>query len=45
MRSEAARYFGGLVDAESVLAGMKSPPDMIVCANDDMELGALEALN
>jgi ribose transport system substrate-binding protein/inositol transport system substrate-binding protein len=29
---------------ESALAGMKSPPDVIVCANDDMSLGALEAL-
>jgi DNA-binding LacI/PurR family transcriptional regulator len=25
---------------ESALAGMKSPPDVIVCANDDMALGA-----
>ena len=29
---------------ESALAGMKSPPDVIVCANDDMALGALVAL-
>ena len=29
---------------ELALAGMKSPPDVIVCANDDMALGALVAL-
>jgi len=34
----------GLAMTESALAGMASPPDVIVCANDDMALGALEAL-
>ena len=34
----------GLSMTESALAGMKSPPDVIVCANDDMALGALVAL-
>lgn len=34
----------GLSVTESALAGMKSPPDVIVCANDDMALGALVAL-
>jgi ABC-type sugar transport system substrate-binding protein len=29
---------------ESALAGMATPPDVIVAANDDMALGALEAL-
>jgi inositol transport system substrate-binding protein len=34
----------GLAMTESALDAMKSPPDVIVCANDDMALGALEAL-
>jgi inositol transport system substrate-binding protein len=34
----------GLSMTESALAGMQKPPDVIVCANDDMALGALEAL-
>jgi ribose transport system substrate-binding protein/inositol transport system substrate-binding protein len=34
----------GLAMTESALAGMASPPDVISCANDDMALGALEAL-
>jgi len=34
----------GLSMTESALDGMKRPPDVIVCANDDMALGALEAL-
>jgi len=34
----------GLSMTESALAGMAKPPDVIVCANDDMALGALEAL-
>jgi ABC-type sugar transport system substrate-binding protein len=34
----------GLAMTESALAGMANPPDVIVCANDDMALGALEAL-
>lgn len=29
---------------ESGLAGLNQPPDVIVCANDDMALGALEAV-
>ncbi len=29
---------------ESGLAGLAEPPDIIVCANDDMALGALEAV-
>jgi inositol transport system substrate-binding protein len=29
---------------ESGLAGLSAPPDIIVCANDDMALGALEAV-
>ena len=34
----------GLSMTELALAEMKSPPDVIVCANDDMALGALVAL-
>src|SRR3984957_17757634 len=34
----------GLSMTESALAGMANPPDVIVAANDDMALGALEAL-
>lgn len=34
----------GLSMTESALDAMKSPPDVVVCANDDMALGALEAL-
>ena len=34
----------GLSVTESLLAGMQDPPDVIVCANDDMALGALEAV-
>lgn len=34
----------GLAMTESALAGMAKPPDVVVCANDDMALGALEAL-
>lgn len=33
-----------LAMTESGLAGMAKPPDVIVCANDDMALGALEAV-
>ncbi len=29
---------------ESLLAGMSTPPDVIVAANDDMALGAIEAV-
>ena len=29
---------------ESILAGLETPPDVIVAANDDMALGALEAV-
>jgi len=29
---------------ESALAGMSTPPDVITCANDDMALGAMQAL-
>ena len=34
----------GLSVTESLLAGMNEPPDAIVAANDDMALGALEAV-
>jgi inositol transport system substrate-binding protein len=34
----------GLAMTESALAGMATPPGVIVAANDDMALGALEAL-
>jgi ABC-type sugar transport system substrate-binding protein len=34
----------GLAVTESALAGMTNPPDVIVAANDDMILGAIEAL-
>ena len=34
----------GLSVTESILAGLDSPPDVIVAANDDMALGALEAV-
>jgi inositol transport system substrate-binding protein len=34
----------GLSVTEAALAGMKTPPDVIVAANDDMILGAMEAV-
>ena len=34
----------GLSVTESLLASQSTPPDVIVCANDDMALGALEAV-
>jgi ABC-type sugar transport system substrate-binding protein len=34
----------GLSVTESGLAGLDTPPDVIVAANDDMALGALEAV-
>lgn len=34
----------GLTMTESALASMQNPPDVIVAANDDMALGAMEAL-
>jgi len=34
----------GLAMTESALASMQGPPDVIVAANDDMALGAMEAL-
>jgi ABC-type sugar transport system substrate-binding protein len=34
----------GLAMTETALDGMKAPPDVITCANDDMALGALQAL-
>jgi inositol transport system substrate-binding protein len=38
------RRADGLSVTESALAGMDGPPDVIVCGNDDMALGAAEAL-
>ena len=35
----------GLTMTESALASMTAPPDVIVAANDDMALGAMEALS
>ncbi|NUQ04434.1 MAG: substrate-binding domain-containing protein [Anaerolineae bacterium] len=35
----------GLSVTEAGLAGLETPPDVIVAANDDMALGALEAIN
>jgi ABC-type sugar transport system substrate-binding protein len=35
----------GLRVTEAGLAGLDSPPDVIIAANDDMALGALEAVN
>ena len=35
----------GLSVTESVLAGLDQPPDVIVAANDDMALGALQAVS
>ena len=35
----------GLSVTEAGLAGLEAPPDVIVAANDDMALGALEAIN
>jgi ribose transport system substrate-binding protein/inositol transport system substrate-binding protein len=34
----------GLSVTEAALAGMQTPPDVIVAANDDMALGAMEAV-
>ncbi len=34
----------GLSVTETILAGMETPPNVIVAANDDMALGALEAV-
>jgi len=34
----------GLSVTESLMAGMTTPPDVIIAANDDMALGALEAV-
>ena len=45
--AEQTANFGraeGLSVTESLLAGMSTPPDVIVAANDDMALGALEAV-
>lgn len=45
--AEQTANFGraeGLSVTESLLAGMATPPDVIVAANDDMALGALEAV-
>ncbi|MDZ4769083.1 MAG: substrate-binding domain-containing protein [Chloroflexota bacterium] len=35
----------GLSVTEAGLAGLETPPDVIIAANDDMALGALEAIN
>ena len=34
----------GVTVTESMLAGLASPPDVILCANDDMALGALQVV-
>jgi inositol transport system substrate-binding protein len=44
---EDTAYFArdkGLAVTEAALAALKSPPDVIVAANDDMALGAIEAV-
>jgi ABC-type sugar transport system substrate-binding protein len=44
---EDTAYFArdkGLSVTEAALAGLKSPPDVLVAANDDMALGAIEAI-
>jgi inositol transport system substrate-binding protein len=38
------RRADGLSVTESLLAGMDGPPDVVVAGNDDMALGAIEAL-
>ncbi|MFO1141674.1 MAG: substrate-binding domain-containing protein [Amaricoccus sp.] len=34
----------GVTVTESILAGLANPPDVILCANDDMALGALQVV-